>query len=318
MGYRGIYCQEIAQQLFLKKIEDCQYFPKYLTIETCNNCNANCIMCPKGRQGIHELQIMDEGLYLKIVEELKSYSEWIEMVCLNSDGEPLIDKKIALRIKQLKEVGIKHVNISTNGALLSYQMINELIDAGLDDIRVSLDAYSPESYEKIRRGLKYETVMENVHKLIDIRNQRKSNMHIRIRMVELAENENERTEWLRYWRKQVNETDKVQIMPMHSWSGLMEEETKERIDFYSDKPCVSVFSSFTVNYDGTVQLCDSDVEQQVIMGNIRTESIKEIWQGGKFEEIRFCHANGMRNEIDICRGCDHWSRHFKEELTEKC
>lgn len=318
MDYTGIYCQEMAQRIFLNELVECRFFPKYLTIETCNNCNASCIMCPKGRSKIHELQIMDEEVYLKIVEELKNYTEWIEMVCLNSDGEPLMDKNIGSRIKKLKDIGIKHVNISTNGALLSDQMINELIDVGLDDIRISLDGYSKETYEKVRGGLKYENVVENVHRLIDIRNRRNSDMHIRLRMVELEENKDERMDWLLYWKEQVKATDRVQLMPKHSWSGLMTEETKERIAFYSDKPCVSVFSSFTINYDGVVQLCDSDVEQRVVMGNIREASIKEIWQGDKFEEIRGCHANGMRNRIDICKGCDHWSRHFKEGLEEKC
>ena len=36
--------------------------------------------------------------------------------------------------------------------------------------------------------------------------------------------------------------------------------------FYADKPCIAVFSSFTVNYDGVVQLCDSDIEQQEVVG----------------------------------------------------
>ena len=259
------------------------------------------------------------------------------MVCLNSDGEPLLDKKIAERIRKLKDIGMKHVNISTNAQLLTKERAQELLEAGLDDIRISLDGFTKETFEKVRKGLNYDMVKENVlidHvtasgvtveintkeenvlNLIEMRNCMDSEMEIRIRMVELEENKAEREDWLAYWKSKVKDTDKVQLMPMHTWSGKIAEEEQERIIFYADKPCISVFSSFTINYDGTVQLCDSDIEQQVVLGNIINASVREIWQGEKFELIRRQHANGKRNQIAICQGCDHWSREFKENISK--
>lgn len=310
--YRNTYCRELAKRIFMKDLEECFYYPKYLTIETCNNCNARCVMCPKGQKGTNSLQLMEDTLFNKIVEEVKPYTNWIEMICLNSDGEPLLDQQIGPRIKKLKDSGIKHVNISTNAQLLTETKIRELLDSGLDDIRVSLDGYTKQTFEKIRKGLNYDIVKENVLKLIQMRNDYHSDMEIRIRMVELEENQEERVKWMEFWKSQVCEKDRVQLMPMHTWSGKILEEDVRRIAFYADKPCVSVFSSFTINYDGVVQLCDSDIAQQEIMGDVREKSIKEIWQGEKFERIRDLHATERRNSIEICQGCDHWSREFKE------
>ena len=104
-------------------------------------------------------------------------------------------------------------------------------------------------------------------------------------------------------------------MPMHSWSGKILDEEISQIEYYADKPCISVFSSFTINYDGIVQLCDSDIEQQMVMGDVKEASIQEIWQGEKFEYARSLHANAERNRIQICQGCDHWSRDFKETIS---
>ena len=53
-------------------------------------------MCPKGQAGTKGMQIMEDAVFDKIVKELEGYCDWIEMICLNSDGEPLLDKKIAL------------------------------------------------------------------------------------------------------------------------------------------------------------------------------------------------------------------------------
>lgn len=314
--YQGKHCEELAKRIFLNNLEECRYFPKYLTIETCNNCNAHCIMCPKGQRGTKNVQLMEDTIFERIVKELEDYSEWIEMICLNSDGEPLLDKKIAERIKVLKSIGISHVNISTNAQLLTEEKVYQLLESGLDDIRISLDGYTKETFEKVRVGLNYDVVKKNVENLIRIRNQAKRNLSIRLRMVELEENKNERDAWMKYWNSIVSSSDKVQLMPMHTWSGTIQKEEEERIRYYSDKPCVSVFSSFTINYDGKVQLCDSDIEQKVILGDVCETSIKSIWAGEKFEQIRMWHANGMRNELSICQGCDHWCRSFKESIEE--
>lgn len=310
--YESEYCKELAKRLYMNTLDECHYFPKYFTIETCNNCNARCIMCPKGQKGTDGIQLMEESLFDKIVEEISEYGNWIEMICLNSDGEPLLDRGIGLKIKKFKDIGIKHINISTNAQLLTREKIQELLDSGLDDIRISLDAHTKQTYEKIRRGLNYDVVKENVLTLIQMRDDMQSNMSIRIRMVELEENKGERQEWMEYWKSKLSKIDRVQIMPMHTWSGEIMDEEKKKIEYYSDKPCVSVFSSFTVNYNGEVQLCDSDIEQREVMGDVRESSIRDIWQGERFEIIRKWHTNAQRNNIKICQGCDHWSRHFYE------
>lgn len=310
--YISNQCVDLTKRLNVKDLDECFYFPKYLTIETSNNCNARCIMCPKGQKGTKNLQLMNDSVFDKIIAEVREYSDWIEMICLNSDGEPLLDKGIGEKIKRLKEINIKHVFISTNAALLSENKILELLESGLDDIRISLDGFTKETYEKVRRGLNYDIVKANTLNLIRMRDSFHSNMAIRIRMVELEENAEEREAWLKYWGSQVSATDRVQLMPMHTWSGTIAEEEKSRIEYYSDKPCISVFSSCAINYNGMVQLCDSDIEQQEIMGSVIENSIKEIWQGEKFELFRNYHINAKRNNIKICQGCDHWSREFKE------
>lgn len=316
MDYCNEYCARIAKRINLNNLEECRQFPKYLTIETCNNCNARCVMCLKGKKGTDSLQIMEDSLFERIVDNLKSYTGWIEMVCLNSDGEPLLDNNLPDRIRMLKNIGIQHINISTNGQLLTEKKIYALIESGLDDIRVSIDGYTKETFEKIRCGLNYETVVQNTKNLIRLRNEMNRKMSIRIRLVELEDNKYERREWADYWNSFINSAiDKVQIMPMHTWSGKITEETSEKIEFYADKPCVSVFSSFTVNYNGYVQLCDSDIEQEMLMGNVMTQTIEEIWRGEHFEKIRKLHAEGERNQVKICRGCDHWSREFKEQMN---
>lgn len=314
------YEKMICDRIFLTSLSECEYFPKYFTIETCNNCNAKCIMCPKSRGSINQLEIMSENLFEKIILQLIPYKNWIEMICLNSDGEPTLDPLLSERIYKLKSIGIKKVNISTNAQLLTEGLSKKLIRSGLDDIRISIDSIKEDTYKKIRRGLDFNKVINNVKQLISIRNKELSNMEIRIRMVELEENRNERNEWYTYWQELLTKKDKIQIMPAHSWSNTIKEETNEKISYYSNIPCISVFSSMAINFDGNVQLCDSDINQSIILGNVDEQIegniIKEIWNSDKFKTIRQFHLTGKRNKIKICKGCDHWSREFKQMESE--
>lgn len=315
MNNTGSFYEEVlCEKMGLSNLNECEYFPKFFTIETCDDCNARCIMCPKGGEEKKlEKRLMSEELFSRILEEIRPYVDWIQMICLNSDGEPLLDQTISKKIKLLKDAGVRHVNISTNGSLLTVNRIREILDSNLDDIRISLDGLKRETYERIR-GLNYQTVFENVHNLIKMRNERKSSMSIRLRMVKMEENKDEWTDWLEYWSGFLpSENDKVQLMPMHTWSGTVADESASNISYYADKPCISPFSSMTINYDGGVQLCDSDILQREIVGDACKSSLKEIWNGEKFAQIRNWHRNSGRNNIPICRGCDHWSRIFQEK-----
>lgn len=287
-------------------------FPQYFTVEVCNNCNARCIMCPKRTDHREKLEIMSNQLFDKFVNEIREHSADIKVICLNSDGEPTLDKNLCDKIAILKGIGIKSVNFSTNASLMNEKLRRDILDCGLDSIRVSIDSIKKETFEKIRVGLNFDVIMSNILKLIQLRDERESKLEIRIRMVQMEENRLELNEWTKFWRSKLHKSDKVQIMPLHTWSGEIKKESKENINFYKNKPCISVFTSFALNYDGIVQLCDSDITQQQIIGDFNNNSIQEIWQNEKILKIRELHSSNRRNEISICLGCDHWGRIFKE------
>jgi len=253
---------------------------------------------------------MDDKLFERITEQLIPQKDWIESICLNSDGEPTLDRKLPQRIRHLKSIGIKRVNFTTNGALLRGAMALGVLEAQVDEVYISLDSNQDDVYDKIRVGLKLAIVRKNVQAFLALRNTMQSLTRVRIRLVEMPENIDEISSWAEFWRPFLREGDRLQSMPAHTWSGLVAQEVESRIRLLADKPCVSPFSSMAINFDGVVQLCDSDVRQHVVLGNVQTESIEDIWRSEPFERIREMHANARRNEISICQGCDHWSRGF--------
>ncbi|MGE5421653.1 MAG: radical SAM/SPASM domain-containing protein, partial [Ignavibacteriales bacterium] len=243
--------------------------------------------------------------------ELSVYNDLIETICLSRDGEPTLDKHLSRRVKMLKDAGIKHVTFSTNGQLLIPKLIIELIDAGLDDIMVSIDGITKATFEEIRRGLDFETVVENTKKLIELRDEMHSNMTIRIRMVANPLNLSEADEWMAHWEQYVGRQDRVYVMPMHTWGNQIELTNKDSLRSIKT-PCVSPFSTMIIHADGSVGLCGVDYSNKHLLGHFPQQSIKDIWQGEGFLRVRELHAMGKREEIDLCVGCDLWDREYKE------
>lgn len=305
----------LAKRIFLNELQDCLYFPKYFEIETVNFCNARCIMCTIGDWNNRKNAVMSADLFSKFTDEVSNYKDWVETVCLARDGEPTLDPQLVSRVRMLKRTGIKKVTFSTNGQLLTKRRIEELIKAGLDDIMVSIDGITKETFERIRFRLNYETVLNNTLELIRLRNAINPKMSIRLRMVVIDENQHEVSDWLHFWGSRVCEGDKVYTMPAHTWGNQLREESADLVKLYADKPCVSVFSTVTMHVDGKIGLCGVDYSPKNLMGDFSKQSLKEIWTGEAFNKSRELHANGRRNEIALCRGCDLWDREYR--IAEK-
>ncbi len=307
-------CKAVVERIFLKDLSECEYFPKYVTIETVDGCNARCIMCPRGKENTKIFHYMDDETFDRIVEELKQYKDWIEMIVITGDGEPLLDKKLPDRIRKLKDIGIKYVHFSTNASLLTEEWVYRLYHSGVDDIRCSIDGFHKETYEAVRVGLNYDVVKENVLNFLRVRDELRWNIHVRIRMVGLDRNKEEQAEWMTYWKSKVWETDKVQIMPAEPWEDFGKDEREKYALIMQDTPCVALFSTIVIRADGSVQLCCLDTLWKYHMGNVMDSTIVDIWRSEKFRNYRHLHVEGRRNEIAACRGCVTWNNEFKEEV----
>jgi wyosine [tRNA(Phe)-imidazoG37] synthetase (radical SAM superfamily) len=305
------YNESIAKRLSLNSLEDCLYFPQYFEIETIRACNAKCIICTID-EWENKGKVMDDSLFKKFTEEVKNYSNWIKTICLCRDGEPTLDKYLPERVFMLKEAGIKKVTISSNGQLLTEKLAEKLIKNGLDDIMLSIDGIKKETFEKIRMGLNYETVIKNTLQFFELRDRLNSPMTIRIRMAVIDENREEVDEWLAFWKDKIGEKDRAYAMPVHSWGNQKYRESEHMVMLYAHKPCVSPFSSLAMHVDGKIGICAADYKVKHLMGDFTKETIKDIWAGEAFMKARMLHVGKKRNEIDICMGCHIWDREYNE------
>ncbi len=277
--------------------------PYCLRIENTNFCNSRCFLCPhpsmKRKKGV-----MDRKLYAKIVDEAQGLG--IDYINLHNFGEPLLDRDFVWRVRYAKEKGIRRVGTNTNGQLLNHLLAEKLINSGLDEIYISLDAATSDTYRKMRVGLDFKRVKNNVIWLSKIKKKLKvSHPRIIVDFLESDLNFGERKKFINDWKKVV---DGVCISRIHDWAGkktgLISEKSANYVS-QSQIPCRLPFTELVVGWDGRAFLCCLDVEGEVVVGDAKKESLKGIWQGKYLEVIRRKQLALAIDKLKLCTKCQN-------------
>jgi radical SAM protein with 4Fe4S-binding SPASM domain len=131
--------------------------PVCLYLETTNRCNLLCTTCPRTYEKLEPEADMSWELFQRIVDQVPN----IARVVLHGVGEPMMVKALPRMIRYLKDRGA-YVLFNTNGTLLTAKKGRELTDAGLDELRVSLDAADAKTFLLVRGKDFFNRILKNV------------------------------------------------------------------------------------------------------------------------------------------------------------
>ncbi len=131
--------------------------PVCLYLEVTNRCNLLCTTCPRTYAELEPPADMAWDLFVKIVDQLPGLARAV----LHGVGEPMLVKNLPRMVRYLKERGT-YVLFNTNGTVLNEKNGRALIAAGLDELRVSLDAANAESFLKVRGKNYFDRILKNV------------------------------------------------------------------------------------------------------------------------------------------------------------
>src|SRR6476660_7687674 len=137
--------------------------PVCLYLETTNRCNLLCTTCPRTYEELEPPADMSWQLFTSIVEQTPS----LQRAVLHGVGEPMLVKHLPKMVSYLKQRGI-YVLFNTNGTLLNERNGRALIDAGLDELRVSLDASNRESFKAVRGRDYFNRIVRNVRAFCEL------------------------------------------------------------------------------------------------------------------------------------------------------
>ena len=135
--------------------------PVCLYLETTNRCNLLCTTCPRTFETLEPAADMSWELFTSIVDQYPKLAR----VVLHGIGEPMLVKDLPRMVRYLK-ARRTYVLFNTNGTLLTEAKGRELIDAGLDELRVSLDAAEPEIFKMVRGKDMFGRIVKNLRRFI--------------------------------------------------------------------------------------------------------------------------------------------------------
>ncbi len=131
--------------------------PLCVYLEVTNRCNLLCETCPRTFEALEPPADMSWELFTSIVDQLPG----LKRAVLHGVGEPMLVRALPDMIRYLKARGV-HVLFNTNGTLLREKRFRELIDAGLDELRVSLDAADAATYAEVRGKPFFDRIVRDV------------------------------------------------------------------------------------------------------------------------------------------------------------
>jgi radical SAM protein with 4Fe4S-binding SPASM domain len=182
------------------------------------------------------------------------------------------------------------------------------LEAGIHGLYCSVDGASKETFEKIRLGADFATVIGNIHRFIAIKNEMGlRHVQVGMKFVLQDSNRHETDAFLEYWISRVhNVAFQSMVARNNPWdSGGRVVETYYQADSRR-RPCCAPFMGMSVAADGKVLPCvlTNFQKGEEIMGDLAVNSIEEIWHSDKYVKLRALHLSEKWQEISMCRQCD--------------
>ena len=279
------------------KLRKVAAFPLYLLIEPTPICNLKCTMCfqmddqtflSKDYMGFIEMD-----LFKRVIDE--AHEGGTKAITLASRGEPTLHPQFGEMLDYCS--GKFHeIKVNTNATKLNEDLIHTILKNNVNHLVFSVDSYTKEDYKIIRGFDKFDEIVSNIELFNKIRKKTYPNSRVltRVQGVKVNEEMNS-SEFYNYWE---DYADSVAL-----------QDTIFRWDIYNNKinkhseSCLPIWDRMYIWYDGNCSPCDQDYKGLLSLGNIKNNSLAEMWNGERISKMRKDHISGNRNNHFPCDRC---------------
>lgn len=287
-------------------------FPSQVLMDITEVCNLACVHCPHPVFKASEhygARYMAPALNEKMVEEVARYGQrHTQYIRYSSNGEPLVHPQAYDMIEHAVRHSGVYVTLTTNGTIMNEKRVQRLLEAGVNMIDISIDAFLPETYAKVRVGGNLEVTRGNVLNLLKWVREGKAATRVVVSFVEQAANRAEARDFETFWKDQG--ADFVIIRRQHSCSGAMPElaDLARQAKAPSERrPCLYPWERICINARGDLAFCPSDWVHGSSFADYNATSIHEVWQGDFYRKLRQAHTENDFRKHAFCGQCPDWA-----------
>ncbi len=286
---------------------------KRIVMEVFGSCNYKCKMCPQSNPGRDKSfrKKMPLEIFEKILDDIvPEYGT--PAVNLEGSGEPTLVSNLAEYVSAVKSRGLTCLMFS-NGVNLTGKFMENIIERGIDVIRISMIGYNREKYHEWMGIDNFDHVLANIIETRDYIKSSKSSCQLMT--YHLITNNNDIVSEIDEYKQNIIKPARLQsyIWKMHNWSGNYNNPNPRAM--HEKRSCGRPFApELTVRaggengrYGAVTPCCQTlgpPNELKSILGHFDTQSFEEIYFGKKYTALREAHKAKAFDRIEYCRNCD--------------
>lgn len=310
----------------VERLQEFYAFPSVIHYVLSNLCNLRCVMCPyhsETARAHRQSSFFNHPNYTKVehfrrvAQEAGKYGAHIRFGQLE---EALLHKDISEFIRLARQAGVADVHLTTNGMLLTHEMGERLLEAGLSSLMVSIDAHSQQTYDQIRLHGDFAKVVKHTQKFIKLRDKKRTRTNISVSLILQERALEEKDDFITFWRDQgIDEVTIYQLSEYNANGHIKLTEGYYDQSAYRRYPCAAPWVEAFVFPTGDVSLCCYTLELVptkgiLTVGNVGDKLLSEIWSDEAYQLVRkqLIH-NHFSDDItrNCCLNCQIWSSSTK-------
>jgi radical SAM protein with 4Fe4S-binding SPASM domain len=302
-----------ASILFKKPIQ--WGYPVSISFEPTTSCNLRCPECPSGlRAFTRPTGMLEKNFFKETIDEI--HKELLYLI-FYFQGEPYLNPDFLEMVKYASSKGI-YTATSTNAHYMTDENAKKTVESGLDRLIISLDGTTQDTYKQYRVGGNIDKVLEGARNIVKWKKELNSKtpfVFFQFLVVQHNEHQIEEVKKLaqeigvdevRFKTAQVYdyENDPNQLIPKNEKYSRY---TKNEDGSFKAKNklanrCWKMQHANVITWDGLVVPCCFDKDATHQLGNLKTQSFKQIWNNSNYHQFR-SELMKSRKNIDICANC---------------
>lgn len=272
--------------------------PDSVIVELTNVCNLKCAKCPT-YEASRGRGMMELATFQKLMADIAS-SRSRTSISLNGGGEAILHPQVVEFVRMARAVkNVESISLTTNSLALEPRLSEQLLAAGIDKLKLSLDFIDAATYAAVNRVDGYETVIRNIKELCRIKKTHGYPCKITLKVTRYKKDDELLHRIRVLWSEHV---DYIKVTGLHNWAGLRgKRRTPSRTS-----ACEYLWEEVQVLWDGQITLCCWDsMEGFYDMGNVRTVSLSRYWKHDpRLQQIRAAHRRLDFSQLELCATCN--------------
>ncbi|MCX6077373.1 MAG: radical SAM protein [Campylobacterales bacterium] len=283
-------------------------FPREIFLEVNNTCNHKCFFCANEKM-TRDKSFIDDKLAKRIMQE--SFEAGSRDITFYATGEPLIFPLLDEYIKFAKQIGYEYVFLTSNGALSTTSKMKDIIDAGLDSIKFSVNAGTRKSYKQVHGKDDFDKVIDTIIEWDKYRKASGAKLKMFVSFIPTQITKDEYHLLLEIIGNYIDQ-EVDQRVCSNQGGNMLENNKYEEINpenilgtlkiHQLTTICPDPFNRLTISSEGYLTACVVDYQNALVTADLSKVTIVEAWNNEEFQKLRKKHLEDNL-EGTLCYNC---------------